>query len=205
METKDYLKYLVEKIHTTIVATTDENDHPVTSAIDMMDYDENHIYFLTAKGKGFYRRLKMHPHIALTGLKGEDTMHSKALSITGEVKELGSAYTKKLFDKNTYMYEIYPTEESRDAISVFVIYKGQGEWFDLSKKPIERDSFSFGEEIEKHGYKITDSCIGCGQCLDVCPQSCIESDDLPFNIEEDHCLHCGNCFNVCPVKAVDLF
>ena len=58
MEAKDYLAYIVNEIHTTIVATVDDEGLPVTAAIDMMDSDENSLYFLTAKGKGFYDRLK---------------------------------------------------------------------------------------------------------------------------------------------------
>ena len=57
MEAKDYLAYIVTEIHTTIVATVDDEGLPVTAAIDMMDSDENGLYFLTAKGKGFYDRL----------------------------------------------------------------------------------------------------------------------------------------------------
>ena len=33
----NYLKYLVEDIHTTVVATVDDEGLPVTAAIDMMD------------------------------------------------------------------------------------------------------------------------------------------------------------------------
>ena len=53
----NYLEYLVNEIHSTIVATVDENGLPVTCAVDMMDADENGLYFLTAKGKSFYKRL----------------------------------------------------------------------------------------------------------------------------------------------------
>ena len=53
MESNKYLSYLVEEIHTTVVATVDDSGLPVTAAIDMMDADENGVYFLTAKGKGF--------------------------------------------------------------------------------------------------------------------------------------------------------
>ena len=61
METKDYFSFLVNEIHTTVVATVDDEGLPVTAAIDMMDYDENSLYFLTAKGKGFYDRpAKLH-------------------------------------------------------------------------------------------------------------------------------------------------
>ena len=45
-------------IHTTVVANVDDKGLPVTSAIDMMDYGDNSIFFLTAKGKGFYKSLK---------------------------------------------------------------------------------------------------------------------------------------------------
>ena len=43
MESKDYLAYLVEKIHTTVVATVDDAGLPVTAAIDMMDADEGDV------------------------------------------------------------------------------------------------------------------------------------------------------------------
>lgn len=133
MESNKYLSYLVEEIHTTVVATVDDSGLPVTAAIDMMDADENGVYFLTAKGKGFYDRLKKRGALALTGMKGEDTMHCAALSIRGKVRELGSEFLPRLFEKNPYMNEIYPDAASRNALTVFVIYEGSGEWFDLSK------------------------------------------------------------------------
>lgn len=198
----DYLKFLVEKIHTVVAATVDENGLPVTCAMDLMLCDENGIYFLTAKGKGFYNRLVKQKNIALTGIKGESTMKSAAISLHGKVKELGSEPLKEIFEKNPYMRLIYPTEKSARALSVFLIYDGSGEWFDLSKKPIERCSFSFGNEKESgEKYYITDSCNGCAKCLSVCPQSCIEKGS-PFSIESAHCLHCGNCLEVCPQGAV---
>ena len=203
METKDYLNYIVHEIHRTIVATVDDEGLPVTAAIDMMDCDDVSLYFLTAKGKGVYDRLKKRGFLAFTAMKGEDTMSSIAVSIRGKVRELGYDKIPELFEKNPYMHQIYPTEESMKALTVFQIYEGSGEWFDLSKKPIERASFTFGgSEKKTEGYYITDSCIGCGNCVSVCPQNCIRKDQVPFQIELDHCLHCGNCMNACPVGAV---
>ena len=66
MEAKDYLKIISEDIHRTIVATVDDEGLPVTAAIDMMDSDDNGLYFLTAKGKNFYDRLietDANPHL----------------------------------------------------------------------------------------------------------------------------------------------
>ena len=200
---EQYFRYLVEEIHTTIVATVDDEGLPVTAAIDMMDYDENGLYFLTAKGKSFYDRLVKRGFLALTAIKGEDTMSSVAVSVRGKVQELGYGRIPELFEKNPYMHKIYPTEESTHALTVFQIYEGAGEWFDLSKKPIERASFTFGNAQKKEeGYFITDSCIGCGSCVAVCPQQCIDNTDIPHVIRQENCLHCGNCMTACPVGVV---
>lgn len=204
MTAKDYLNYVVKEIHTTIVATVDDAGLPVTAAIDMMDSDANSLYFLTAKGKSFYDRLKNREFLALTAMKGEDTMSSIAVSIRGKVRELENEKIPMLFEKNPYMRNIYPTEDSMQALTVFQIYEGTGEWFDLSKKPIERDSFVFGgAERNEDGYFITDKCIGCGSCVSVCPQNCIITNNIPYAIEREHCLHCGNCLTACPVAAVE--
>lgn len=202
-DTEKYLRFLVDTIHTTIVATVDDEGLPVTAAIDMMDCDENGLYFLTAKGKSFYDRLKKRGFLALTAIKGESTMTSVAISVRGKVRELGYDKIPELFEKNPYMHEIYPTDESMQALTVFQIYEGSGEWFDLSKKPIERATFSFGgAETKPEGYFITDACIGCQSCVAVCPQQCINTDSIPLVIDQSHCLHCGNCIAVCPAEAV---
>ena len=199
----DILKYLQAEIHTTVAATVDENGLPVTCAIDIMDADENGLYFLTAKGKGFYRRLKEREYIALTGIKGEDTMSCVAISVRGRAKELGSDPLNNLFIKNPYMKDIYPTRKSQSALTVFQLYEGNIEWFDLSKKPIERFSYSFGDvKSADEGYLIKDNCIGCRICEDVCPQNCIDFTCVPAVIQQEHCLRCGNCMQVCPNDAV---
>jgi len=203
MKTADYLSFIVKEIHTTIVATVDNEGLPVTAAIDMMDSDGNSLYFLTAKGKSFYDRLTKRGFLALTAIKGESTMTSVAISLRGKVRELGYDMIPELFEKNPYMKEIYPSEESRQALTVFQIYEGNGEWFDLSRKPIERSSFTFGGGNQKQeGYMITDACIGCRSCMAVCPQNCIK-EGTPFVIDQAHCLHCGNCLTACPTGAVE--
>lgn len=201
----DYQEYIVNDIHTVIAATTDKKGLPVTCAIDIMDCDDDGLYFLTAKGKGFYDRLTRNKYVSFTGVKGKDTMNMTAVSVRGKVTETGSERLPRLFKKNPYMAEIYPTEDSRKALSVFCIYDGEGEWFDLSKKPIERRSFTIdGGKVTDKGYFITEKCTGCGKCLAVCPQNCIDKGSpKPYNIRQNNCLHCGGCLEICPVGAVE--
>ncbi len=214
MKNTDYLKYLVEQIHSTVMATVDKDGRPVTAAIDMMDQDERGLYFLTARGKSLYDRLVGNPYLALTGMKIVDngaqhddgrhkTMSTIAVSIRGKAVELGPELLSRLFEKNPYMKDIYPTEESRKALTVFCITEGTGEWFDLSRLPIQRADFAFGGAKEQlEGYQITDTCTGCGSCQPVCPQNCIFLVSGKAAIQQEHCLHCGSCAEVCPAGAV---
>ena len=48
MMKQDYLELLVENIHSTTIATIGADGHPQTRVIDMMLYDEQGVYFLTA-------------------------------------------------------------------------------------------------------------------------------------------------------------
>lgn len=204
MQAKDYLKYIVEEIHSTVFATVDGAGRPVTCAIDMMDFDEDSLYFLTAKGKSFYDRLKAHEDIAFTAMKGEDTLSCVAVSIQGKAREVGVDRLPALFAKNKYMEKIYPNEQSRSALTVFQIYEGTGEWFDLSKLPIERAAFAFGGAQKKQsGYYVTDKCIGCKLCYSKCPQKCIDLTQKPVVIRQENCIHCGNCLEICPARAIE--
>ncbi|GEM_PF-1860117 len=89
MTAKDYFRFIVEEIHSTVAATVDENGLPVTCVIDMMDYDEGGLYFLTAKGKNFCKRLRDRQYISVSGMKGRDTMSCTAVSVSGKVTEIG--------------------------------------------------------------------------------------------------------------------
>ena len=204
MTTTDYLKYLQREIHTAVAATVDEEGFPVTCAVDIMDYDDGGLYFLTAKGKSFYERLIKRGTIALTGIKSKDTMHSVAVSVQGKVMEMGKELLPQILSKNAYMKKIYPTAQSQESLTVFKLYEGTGEWFNLSKKPIERASFTIGDVKPKSGgyFIATDECIGCRSCQKVCPQDCIDFSSVWGRIQQEHCLHCGSCMNACPAGAV---
>lgn len=210
METRDYLRMLREEIHSTVFATVDEQGLPAARVIDIMLTDEDSLYFITAKGKAFYRQLTRTPFVAISGMAGgEGSMSKRAVSVRGAVKELGSGLMARVFEENPYMAQIYPTKESREALTVFRLYEGEGEYFDLSTKPVTRHGFHIGKggAVGKNAgaageYRITERCDGCGLCLKKCPQNCIETGKIPFVIRTEHCLHCGNCLEVCHAGAV---
>lgn len=204
MTTAEILNILQKEIHSAVFATLDDKSLPQTCVIDLMLSDGDGLYFLTAKGKSFYDRLTARPFVALSGMKGQDTLSTVAISLRGAVRSIGTDRLEEIFAQNPYMAKIYPTEKSRQALDVFQIYKGEGEYFDLSQQPPFRQSFAFGgETIHRTGYRIDgERCIGCQGCRSVCPSGCISS-AVPRVIDSSRCLHCGNCFRICPVKAVE--
>lgn len=200
MERNDYLKLLVEDIHSTTVATIGADGHPQTRVIDIMLWDEKGVYFLTAKGKAFYKQLMEQKYIALSATKDKI-----AISLRGYVKNIHKEKLDEIFEKNPYMKEIYP-EDTREALEVFWLYQADGEYFDISNPShIVRDSILIGKESgQKAGYAVTKKCIGCKLCYSVCPQKCINIEKIPVEINPHHCLHCGRCVEICPKKAITI-
>ena len=112
MTKQDYLKLLVENIHSTTIATIGADGHPQTRVIDMMLYDEQGVYFLTAKGKAFYAQLMEQGYIALSA-----TREKVSISLRGKIKNIGSEKLDEIFEKNAYMQSIYPGD-TRSALEV---------------------------------------------------------------------------------------
>ena len=51
----------------------------------------------------------------------------------------------------------------------------------------------------------TEKCIGCGECVDICPMEVYELQDeksVPVNAEE--CVGCESCIEVCEQEAITL-
>ena len=151
MTKMDYLKLLVDEIHSTTVATIGSDGHPQTRIIDMMYYDEEGVYFLTAKGKAFYDQLMEQQYVAISATKDKI-----AVSLRGKIKDIGKKNLDIMFEKNTYMKKIYPGD-TKDAIEVFRLYEAQGEYFDISNPSnIVRDTITIGKtKAVQTGYFIT--------------------------------------------------
>ena len=49
--------------------------------------------------------------------------------------------------------------------------------------------------------QVSDKCVGCGRCVDVCWHDGIRIDGK-VAVKTDQCIGCGYCFQVCPTKAL---
>jgi len=47
-----------------------------------------------------------------------------------------------------------------------------------------------------------EKCMGCGQCIDVCPANAISMVNGIASIETNLCKECGICVQACPYEAV---
>ena len=58
------------------------------------------------------------------------------------------------------------------------------------------------------GYSVNvdvDKCIGCGECVDVCPVEVYEIKDSKCEaVSPEECLGCESCVEVCEVNAITI-
>ena len=182
-------------------ATVDSEGAPQIRNISAIHYEENALYFYTARGKNFCRELLEDGRVQIlcyTRYKEMIRLSGKAYAVAEDEQEKWKAI---IFEEQPYLENVYPGDTKSIGI-IFCIDQAEVEYFNLGVNPIFRDTYLLGDaKIREKGYIITDACIGCGTCEKNCPQRCIER-ETPYVIRQNHCLHCGNCYEKCPVKAV---
>lgn len=182
-------------------ATVDSEGAPQVRNISAIHYEENALYFYTARGKNFCRELLEDGRVQILCY----TRYKEMIRLSGKAYAVSEDEQKKwkdiIFEEQPYLENVYPGD-TRSIGIIFCIDKAQVEYFNLGVNPIFRDTYLLGDaKIREKGYVITDACIGCGTCERNCPQRCIEKGN-PYVIRQNNCLHCGNCYDKCPVKAV---
>lgn len=183
-------------------ATVDRNGKPQIRCVSAIHYENNAMYFFTAKGKNFCRELLENNSVQVLA----HTKFNEMIRLSGKAVPAPDNEQEKwidiIFSEQPYLSNVYPDNTRKIGI-VFCVKNAEIEYFNLGVNPIFRELYTIGnEKISFKGYKISENCIGCGACEKVCPQRCIEK-DIPYKIRQNNCLHCGACYEKCPVKAIE--
>ena len=183
-------------------ATVDADGLPSVRVIDVMAVTDERLYFLAPRGKAFHEDVMREGFVAVVGQTPDfRTCRIRGRAVRPEGEDVQHALVDAIFELNPSMSLLY-TGESRYICDVFYIENGEGEYFDLGQNPVFRKPFRIGDEPDARGtFLITDACIGCGTCIDACPEKCITEGD-PYVIDQSHCLRCGICREACPVQAI---
>lgn len=181
-----------------VTFSTVEDGAPKARIIDVMFIEDNKIFFLTARGKSFYRQLLTEGQVAVTGM---DEQYN-AVRIHGRVQKTKTSLVDRIFEENPMMNDIYPGEK-RDILESFVIDTYEGEVLSLGRMPLKRIRFSSHDDgVIEAGYTINGGCVACGICEAACPENCISHDET-YRIDPTGCIECGRCFERCPQDAID--
>lgn len=61
-----------------------------------------------------------------------------------------------------------------------------------------------GQLFEQEIFTFDKRCIGCGDCVEACPEKAIRVEDKTPIIDRSKCTSCGKCAEVCIPKAIEI-
>lgn len=198
-----YCLRFLREVRDVAFATVDEEGLPAVRIIDVMMVEDGKLYFVAARGKAFYDDVMRTRFVAIVGQSSD----FRTCRLRGRVERPDDEAERHrlidcIFELNPSMPELYPGD-SRYVLEPFYLQDAQGEYFDLSGKPIVRVPFALGALCAAvDGFAITDRCRECGACADACPERCIAAGS-PYVIVQEHCLRCGLCQEMCPYDAIE--
>lgn len=148
LSNEEFLRLIVNSFQSVIFGTVDQSGNPHTNVADIELLEQGKPFFSTTYEKPFYRRLKNHPRISLTALRGTETMNSVGVTMEGIAREVDRQYLDKIFATHPEMARISGENHSerQDILRPFAITPLSGSIYDLRKSPIFQKSFSFGGE-----------------------------------------------------------
>lgn len=63
--------------------------------------------------------------------------------------------------------------------------------------------FLFASEVVENPFVRKYDCVGCGDCLEVCPVDAIELVNGKAVIDNDKCINCNICVGTCTYDAIE--
>ncbi|KRL90257.1 pyridoxamine 5'-phosphate oxidase family protein [Lactobacillus kalixensis] len=140
----EFLSLIVDSFQSVIFGTVDENGDPHTNVADIEVKNSDKLIFATTYQKAFYNRLKNHPRISITGLKGDETLSSVGFTLDGLVQEVDQKYLDEIFAKRPEMQQISANHsERREILRPFAIIPISGSIYDLRQQPIFQKGLKF--------------------------------------------------------------
>lgn len=143
--TKDeFLDLIVNSFQSVVFGTVDENGDPFTNVADIELKVEDKLLFSTTYQKAFYQRLKNHPRISITALKGNETLDSIGFTLNGIAKETDIKYLDEIFAQHPEMKQISANHsERKEILRVFAITPISASIYDLRQQPIFQKVYKF--------------------------------------------------------------
>lgn len=198
-----YCLLFLREVRDAAFATVDEEGLPAVRVIDVMMVEDGRLYFVAARGKAFCADIMRTRYVAIVGRGSARRCGRSGDAVRPRRRDAPPPRAAgRCGNPATSMRELYPGD-SRYVLEPFYLQDAQGEYFDLSGKPIVRVPFALGSlRAAVEGFVITDRCQECGACADACPEACIE-EGPPYAIVQEHCLRCGLCRETCSFGAID--
>ncbi|WP_296112623.1 pyridoxamine 5'-phosphate oxidase family protein [uncultured Limosilactobacillus sp.] len=142
----EFLQMIVTNFQSVVFGTVDVYGDPFTNVADLELCIDQQLIFATTYQKAFYQRLKGHPSLSVTALRGEETLESVGFTLNGLVKEVNRDYLDQIFALHPEMEQISANQsERRELLRPFAITPLNGSVYDLRQQPIFQKRFDFGE------------------------------------------------------------
>ena len=136
-------------------ATVDSGGNPQVRNISAIHYEEDALYFFTARGKEFCKELLDDGRVQILGY----TKYKEMIRLSAKAEPAAESEQKKwmdaVFDEQPYLSNVYPGD-TRNIGIIFQIKDAQIEYFHLGVNPIFRETYVIGRGISAaKGYQIT--------------------------------------------------
>ena len=183
-------------------------------------FDDDGLYFRTMANKPYCKQLRESGKLTVCGISDSIVFHlengvvnfppSFTVRIIGDVRFvppeeiIKKAQINPIFQIAANDIVAYPAM----AEGNFVMYRAKVEIFEVDFEmknmdhKVQRTRFSFGgKPFNPAGVRITNNCIECGACKEVCSFKAIE-EGSPYRCNPERCDDCGSCMRVCPAGAI---